>query len=117
MIEDPYDGLLVFDQGLADASMQNPPRFDPVINNRDFTRFFVIDYGENIQTVNIFDFIHTQNANDFHHTTVQIRIRLKDSWEKLLGEVGFKKVEYFDDWNLNPYDKESSRRLICVAQK
>lgn len=110
-------GILVFDQGQSDASMRNPPRFDPVINNRDYTRFFVIDYSDDIQTVNIFDFTHTQDTSDFHYTIVRIRIRLQDSWKELLGEVGFKKVEFFGDWNLTPYDKESSRRLIVVAQK
>ena len=50
-------GILVFDQGQTDASMKNPPAFAPVLNNRDFTRFFTIHYSGDIQTVNIFDFI------------------------------------------------------------
>jgi SAM-dependent methyltransferase len=110
-------GILVFDQGNSEASMRNPPHFDPVVNNRDYTRLFVIDYAGNIQTFNIFDFVHTQEITDFHYTTVRIRIRLQDSWRKILSESGFDKVEYFGDWESTPYDKESSRRLIVVAQK
>lgn len=110
-------GILAFDQGNSDASMQNPPRFVQVINNRDYTRFFVIDYTGDIQTFNIFDFVHTQEITDFHYTTVRIRILLQDSWEKLLSEAGFVSVEFFGDWESSPYDKESSRRLIVVAQK
>jgi glycine/sarcosine N-methyltransferase len=110
-------GILVFDQGQTDASIQHPSRFEPVINNRDCTRFFVIDYAGAIQTVNIFDFIHTKDESDFNYTEVRIRIRLQDSWNKILNDVGFKKIEFFGDWNSTPYDKESSRRLIAVAIK
>ena len=110
-------GILVFDQGQSDASMRNPLRYDSVLNDRDYTRFFVIDYAGNIQTVNIFDFVHTEENTDSYHATVRIRIRLQDSWKKLLGEVGFDKVEFFGDWKSTPYNKESSRRLIVVAEK
>ena len=49
-------GILVFDQGQSDAMMKNPPRFDPIINNRDFSRLFVLNYSTNVMQVNIFDF-------------------------------------------------------------
>jgi SAM-dependent methyltransferase len=63
-------GILVFDQGQTDASMRDPPRFAPVVNNRDFTRFFVIDYAGEIQTVHIFDFLHTEEETGFHQAPV-----------------------------------------------
>jgi glycine/sarcosine N-methyltransferase len=108
-------GILVISQGQTDASMQNPPRFVPVVNNRDFTRFFVIDYAGDIQAVHIFDFIHTQETCDVQHVTVRLRIRLQDSWNQVLREVGFADVAFFGDWDGTPYDKGSSRRLIAVA--
>ena len=110
-------GILVFDQGQSDVSMRNPPRFAPILNNRDSTRFFVIDYSGDIQTVHIFDFIHAQQANDFQHVTVRIRIRLQDSWNHILGVAGFAEVQFFGDWDLTPYDKQSSHKLIAVAKK
>jgi ubiquinone/menaquinone biosynthesis C-methylase UbiE len=109
-------GILVFDQGQSDATMRNPVRFDPVFNTRDYTRFFVIDYVGDIQTVNIFDFVHTEDKSDFHHSVVGIKIRLQDSWSKMLAEAGFAKVEFFGDWQMTPYNKEASRRLIVVAE-
>lgn len=109
-------GILVFDQGQTDASLQNPPRFAPIINNRDFTRFFVIDYAGDIQTVHIFDFIHTEERVDFQHASVRIRIRLLESWRQILQRAGFTEVEFFGQWEATPYDKGSSRRLICVAK-
>ena len=109
-------GLLVFDQGQTDLTMQNPPSFAPILNNRDFTRFFTMEYSGDVQTVNIFDFIHTADTSDFQHFSIKIRIRLLDSWRRLLREAGFDDVDFFGDWDSTPYDKESSRRLITVAR-
>jgi len=110
-------GILVFDQGQTDASMRNPPTFAPIINNRDVTRFFTMEYAGDIQTVNIFDFIHSEDVCDFKHAAVKIRIRLLESWRQVLGDAGFKEVEFFGDWDLTPYDKNLSSRLIAVAKK
>lgn len=92
-------GILVFDQGQTDASMRNPPSFAPILNNRDFTRFFTMEYSDDVQTVSIFDFIHTEDASDFKHSSVQIRIRLLDSWSQILRDARFDNVEYFGDWD------------------
>lgn len=110
-------GILVFDQGQTDASMRNPPDFVPILNNRDFTRLFTMKYADDVQTVNIFDFIHTKGACDFRHSSVRIRIRLLDSWRQVLCDAGFMEVEFFGDWDSTLYDKNSSRRLIAVAKK
>ena len=110
-------GILVFDQGQTDASMRNPPRFAPILNNRDFTRFFTMSYAGDIMTVNIFDFIHTEDVSDFRHAGVRIRIRLLDSWLEMLHAAGFETVSCFGDWAATPYDKQTSRRLIVVAEK
>ena len=110
-------GMLVFDQGQTDASMQDPPRFAPVVNNRDFTRLFVMSYSGNVQTVNIFDFIHTENTSDFKYASVRIKIRLLTDWTQMLHEAGFTGPRFFADWDASPYDTESSQRLICVAHK
>ena len=110
-------GILVFSQGQSDASMRNPPRFVPVVNNRDVTRFFDIEYSEHVETVHIFDFIHTEDVTDYKHECARFRIRLQDSWIQMLKESGFAQMEFFGDWDASPYNKESSRRLIGVATK
>lgn len=108
-------GILVFDQGQSDATMKNPPRYDPVINNRDFSRLFVLEYSEDVMQVNIFDFVHTEERCEFYNTTVYVAIRLKNDWEKMLSDVGFSNVQYFGNLDFLPYDKDTSRRLIVVA--
>ena len=108
-------GILVFSQGQTDASMQTPPAFVPIVNNRDYTRLFTIEYSGCVQTVNIFDFVHTAEASDFQHWSVRLRIRLQHSWSEVLRSVGFSEVQFFGDWGGTPYSKEFSRRLICIA--
>jgi glycine/sarcosine N-methyltransferase len=110
-------GILVFDQGQTDSSMRCPPAFVPILNNRDFTRLFTMEYAGDIQTVNIFDFIHTEDACHFGHFSVRIRVRLVDSWQQILRQAGFEEIELFGDWESTPYDRNSSRRLIVVAKK
>ena len=110
-------GVVVFDQGQSDAMMKNPPRFAPIVNERDFTRFFTMKYSQDVMTVNIFDFIHTQDASDFKHVPIRVKIRLQDDWRRLLQQAGLKNVEYFGDWDSSPYDKESSSRLIALIKK
>jgi ubiquinone/menaquinone biosynthesis C-methylase UbiE len=108
-------GILVFDQGQSDAMMKNPPRFDPIVNNRDFSRLFVLDYSTDVMQVNIFDFVHTEEKSEFYDTTVNVAIRLKNDWERILSEVGFSNIQYYGDLDFTPYDKDTSRRLIAVA--
>ncbi len=110
------NGLLVIDQGQTDALMHNPPRFAPILNNRDITRLFTMDYSSNIMTVNIFDFTRTAKAFDIKHHKVRIRIRLMDSRHDILKKAGFVKVDFYSDWNFTSYNKESSKRLIVVAR-
>jgi glycine/sarcosine N-methyltransferase len=110
-------GILIFDQGQTDASMKNPPKYSLIINNRNLSRLFVMNYFKNQMEVNIFDFIHTKRKTEFKHNSVRIRIRLKDDWKRILEFVGFKKVEYYGDWKMTPYNKKDSKRLIIIAHK
>jgi ubiquinone/menaquinone biosynthesis C-methylase UbiE len=110
-------GVLIFDQGQTDATIKNPPKFDAVVNNRDWTRFFVLEYLEDVMTVNIFDFIHTEATSDFKHSKVHVRIRLQDSWIRILKDAGFSSIKFLENWDFIPYNKATSQRLIAVATK
>jgi glycine/sarcosine N-methyltransferase len=110
-------GILIFDQGLSDAVMKDRPAFEPIVNNRDFSRLFTMVYTEEFMTVNIFDFIHTEDRCDFRKSSVRLRIRLQDKWKQLIHETGYEKAGFFGDWDFAPYDTAVSRRLIAVARK
>lgn len=51
------------------------------------------------------------------HIYVQIQIRLKADWDRILDQAGLTRIKYFGDWAFTRYDKEKSKRLITVAQK
>jgi len=108
-------GILIFDQGLSDAMIREKPGVDPILNTRDYSRLFVIDYDPEVMTIRICDFIHTETACDFQTFTVRLRIRLLDDWKRLLARAGFQKVDFFGSWEEEPYDKTTSKRLIAVA--
>ena len=110
-------GILVFDQGQTDAKMKNPSKFDLILNERDYSRLFVLDYADKQMEVHVFDFVHTESEKDFYHNLFRLRIRLQNEWQRMLKQVGFEKTEYYGDWNFTPYDKETSMRLIVVAKK
>jgi glycine/sarcosine N-methyltransferase len=110
-------GVFVFDQGQTDAGIQNPQQFCPIVNNPDVSRLLVTDYAGDIATVNILDLVHRQDECSLQQSAVRIRIRLQDSWAKVLQDAGFTDVAFFGDWDFSAYNKQSSRRLIGVARR
>ena len=57
----------MFDQGQTDAKMKNPSKFDLILNERDYSRLFVMDYLDKEMEVHVFDFVHTESEKDFYH--------------------------------------------------
>ncbi len=111
------DGILIIDQGQTDWTMKDPPSHAPIVNDHDFSRLFVMEYKEKIMVVDIYDFVHTKHDQHFHHTQVEIAIRLKDDWIELLESAGLTDVTLYGGWDSEEYDTESSKRLIIVARK
>jgi SAM-dependent methyltransferase len=111
------EGIVVLSQGQSDATMREPPNFAPIVNERDRSRLFVMDYAGKFMDVGVFDFIHTDAQTEFKHCSFRIRIRLHDDWQRLLREAGFRQVDFYGDWDMRPYDKRRAKRLIAVARK
>ena len=57
-------GILVLSQGTTDKQWKDKPRFIPVVNRSDFSRFFVIDYGDSGADYNVLDVFHRARAAD-----------------------------------------------------
>ena len=110
-------GILVIDQGQTDFSMVNPPKYAPIINDRDLTRVFVMEYESKIMTVHILDFIHTETETDFVKSTHEIKIRLIYDWTDIISRAGFTKFNFYGGWDFEQYDKNKSMRLIITAEK
>lgn len=56
------------------------------------------------------------DAND-HHYTERVQALTKNDFEIILKQSGFKIIRTFGDFDLNPFDEQSSDRLIMIAQK
>lgn len=114
------NGILIIDQGQTDGMMKSRPRFIPVINNREISRLFVIDYldGSNaFITVNICDMEHTEEKCTFSLNLFKLRIRLIDDWKDLLLKAGIANYQIYGSWEMDDYDKTSSKRIIINAMK
>ncbi len=109
-------GIIVFDQGQTDYTMKNPPRFFPEVNDRDFTRLYIMDYQDDLMKVDIFDFLHKETEKDFRHSEFSIRIRLYDDWVKILKKAKLT-AKYYGDWDFKEYSKSDSKRLIVKAKR
>lgn len=109
-------GILIFDQGQSDLMMREKPRFEPVLNNRDYSRVFALEYSGQVMRVNVLDLIHDGLKNEFYASKFDIAIRLKDDWDRLLDGIGFSDIQYYGDYEFNDYDKESSHMLLVVAR-
>jgi hypothetical protein len=94
------------------------PRFIPAVNREEFSRIFVIDYTDAGARFNILDLFHSSALTEFKvWTKVYKRILLKDDHEKLLAEAGFSSTDFYGSYGFDPYTKDSSDLLICVARR
>ena len=61
---------------------------------------------------------HNQGNSDLKVWSIDYaQILLKDDQEKLLKASGFRAVDFYGTYGWDPYDKETSDRLIAVAHK
>jgi hypothetical protein len=112
------NGILVLTQGTTDRQWKEQPRFIPVVNERDFSRLFVIDYFGDGARYNIVDIWHGEESRDFRVWSVEYtRVYLRDDHERLLRAAGFECVDFYGTYQFDPYDEETSERLIVVASK
>lgn len=111
-------GIIIFDQGQTDSTMKNPPRYAPIVNNRDVSRLFVMDYEQSVMTVQVFDFVHREQDEqcDFRRSEFKIRIRLLADWRAILDDLNMQ-AEFYGDWDSAPYDVTTSNRLVVIARE
>jgi len=110
-------GVVIFTQGITERMMAEKPRFESIVNNRDFSRAFVIDYHDRGMTFHALDFIHTDSAAEFHTwSTTYPFMPLEADYRRMLTTVGFTDVDTYGGYDLSPYD-ETSGFMVIVAGK
>ena len=107
-------GLLIFTSGTTDYTL-TLPSIEVVVNREDFSRIFVKEHNNRLQTIHVLDLFHSAQRVEENQYDIVYRILLENDYRTLLTQSGFSDVEIYGDYDMNPYDK-NSRRLIAVAK-
>jgi glycine/sarcosine N-methyltransferase len=111
-------GILVLTQGTTDRQWKAKPRFILAANTEEFSRLFVIDYLGGGARYHILDIFHSEETRGLKVWSVDYpRMLLRDDQERLLAASGFEAMGFYGAYTFDPYDKETSDRLIAVAHK
>lgn len=108
-------GLLILTQGTTHYTL-GLPSIEVVVNRKDFSRIFVKEHDDKMQTIHVLDLYHNNARLENNQYDVVYRILLDDDYRRLLSRAGFSKINIYGDYDLNPYD-ENSKRLVVVGEK
>ena len=106
------NGVFVIDFMNANKVIRNLVREET--QSIDSINFRLKRSYENENIVKTIDF--TDKENDFHFTEKVQALYLED-FQSLISQTNLKIDSIFGDYNLNPFDKEVSDRLIIVGRK
>ncbi len=111
-------GILVLDQGITDKRWNDKNRFALNRSSADMSRLYVIDYtGERDCRYHVLDVFHRADRKELKVWTTDAHVLLRDDQENMLKAAGFKSIEFFGTYDFGPYEKDTSLRLIAIAQK
>lgn len=110
-------GILIMTQGTTHLTLQDRFRFELVTNNKIFTRILVRDIEKGFETLNYLDVYHSNKRDEMVTHSVKIKTILDDEYRMLLSEAGFSRVHTYGGFDMKPYDREKSWRLIVVAER
>lgn len=111
-------GILVLTQGTSDRQWQEKPRFILARDGPEVTRVFVIDYYGAGARYNIVDVDHRHPDGELQvWSTDYPNVLLRDDYRRLLPAAGFAPLHFFGGYNFGLYDKQTSHRLIVVAER
>jgi glycine/sarcosine N-methyltransferase len=111
-------GVLILSQGTTDKQWKKKSRFILAVNNKDFSRLFVIDYKQKGARYNVLDIYHNSKKSKIRVWSVEYpQMLLKDDYQILLKLTGFRKVDFYGSYHFEPYNKRKSDFLIVVAHK
>jgi glycine/sarcosine N-methyltransferase len=108
-------GILVLTTIPTDRQWKEKRRFALAANTERFSRLFVMDYLERAVHYDILDIFHSEEMKDLKAWSAELTVLLRDDQERLLKAAGFESVEFYGSFDLDPYDKGTSDKLITVA--
>jgi glycine/sarcosine N-methyltransferase len=110
-------GTLVLTTIPTDRQWQEKPRFTLAANTEHFTRLFVMDYLERTVHYDILDIVHSHETSGLDVWSAELTVLLRDDQERLLKAAGFRDLGFYGSFGLDPYDRQTSDKLITVAHK
>jgi len=110
-------GIVVVDQGTTHSSLKPERRFELVVDNKDFSRVFVKEIKDRLQTIHILDISHGIPETRLEHHKVTYRILLDTDYERLFSQAGYQQTQIVGDWDRSPYEPATSKRLIVIGKK
>lgn len=96
-------------------------RFMPLESHSDgdeewlFFRF--VDFHRETLTFNMVVLFRRDGTWNYRAETTDLRPIFRDDLARLLEDVGFASMQFFGDYDHNPYDEQESSDLIVVARK
>lgn len=110
-------GTLIMKTTPTDRQWREKPRFALAANTEHVSRLFVMDYLERRVHYDILDIFHSPGFSSMKQWSAELTVLLRDDQERLLSAAGFRNTEFYGGFDLDPYDRETSGKLIAIAQK
>jgi hypothetical protein len=107
-------GLIVLTQGTTHFNL-SLPAIEVIVNRKDFSRIFVKEHDDRFQTFHILDLFHSAERIESNQYDIVNRLLLDNDYRRLLAEAGYNNIQIFGDYDMNKYNRESTR-LIVVAE-
>jgi glycine/sarcosine N-methyltransferase len=111
-------GVLVISNGITDSLLDSKPKFIPARINANDAFYFICEYhDEDSMTFNILYVKKTDNSFEHLYTSTTYNAMRKATLERCFAQTQFKNIQYYGDYDFSEYSKETSNKLIIVAEK
>lgn len=112
------NGIIVIDNGFADAFLKAKPKIIPARIHRDQAFYLIFEYPYSQKVVfNVLNVKKTRTGFTHAFDSMEYMAIGKRQFENMIRKTRFRTVEYFGDYDFTKYSAVKSKRLIAVAQK
>jgi len=113
-----YRGIVIIDNGFTDSFFKAKPKLIPARIHKDQAFYFFLEYPDSEKvTFNILNIKKTPAGFDHSFESMDYMALGKTEFESFFSNTDFENIEYYGDHDFTKYSKESSKRLIVIAQK
>jgi ubiquinone/menaquinone biosynthesis C-methylase UbiE len=111
------NGILVLTSGTTYWTLMQTPAIETVVNRADFSRIFVKEQNNDFLTIHILDLYHSSQRTESNQYDMRYKILYENDYINLLKKVGFRNTHIYGNYDMDRFEKMSSKRIIVVAEK